>query len=165
MVRGRLQSYHDRAREQLIAAFREDHTPRQVAASFALGMFVTALPTAGFGIGLFFVLVSIFSWISKPAIFAAVAVLNPVVKPAIYVASFQVGGLFVSAPSVTDVEPTTETATVAVQQLLIGNVLIAVVLSVVSYGVVVWLTRVHRARTTSPVASTLPVVGFLFGRR
>ena len=166
MVRDRLARYRDRIRRELTAAFRGDHTPHQVAASFAIGIFVTALPTGGLGIGLFFVLVSVWPWISKPAIFASVAVLNPFVKPAIYVASYQVGGFFVRAPPIVEAEATTETARYAIQQLLVGNVLIAFALSGIAYVLVLHLTRAHRARKRRRSGSSgISILAHLFRRR
>lgn len=148
MVRERLASYRDRIRRKLVAAFREEHTPHQVAASFAIGVFVTALPTGGLGVGLFFVLVSLRAWISKPAIFASVAVLNPIVKPAVYLSSFQFGALLLGSDSMDSRDAMTgETAWVAVRQLVLGNVVVAVVLAVLGYIAVLYLTHVHRRRS------------------
>lgn len=147
MVRDRLAGYRDRARHELVAAFREEHTPHQIAASFAIGVFVTSLPTGGLGVGLFFVFVSLWSWISTPAIFASVAVLNPFVKPAVYVGSFQLGAVLLGSESVRSVDATTaESAWIGVRQLLLGNLVIAVVLSVLGYVTVLYLTRVYRRR-------------------
>lgn len=150
MIRERVVRYRERARRDLTAAFREEHTEHEVATSFAIGVFVTALPTGGLGIGLFFLLVSLWPWISKPAIFASVAVLNPLVKPLVYVASFQVGGLFVSTPPITDAAPSTDMAAAAAAQLLVGNVVLAILFALVGYGVVLHLTRVNRRRRSSP---------------
>ncbi|MXV64188.1 DUF2062 domain-containing protein [Natronorubrum sp. JWXQ-INN-674] len=162
MVRERLARYRDAARQQLVAAFREEHTPHQVAASFAIGIFITALPTGGLGIGLFFVFISLWSSISKPAIFASVAVLNPFVKPAVYLASFQVGAFLLGSESVRSRDATTtESAWVAIQQLLLGNAIIAVVLSALSYVTVLHLTRLHRRR--GPPRSGLSLTSFLLG--
>ena len=147
MIRERLVRYRERARRDLTAAFREEHSEHEVALSFAIGAFVTVLPTGGLGIGLFFVFASLWSWISKPAIFASIAVFNPLVKPAVYVASFQVGGLFVSTPSITEVNPSPDMAAAAAVQLLVGNVTLAVVFALVGYGVVFHLTRAHRSRS------------------
>ena len=145
MVRERLASYRDRVRRELLAAFREEHTPHQVAASFAIGVFVTSLPTGGVGVGLFFVLVALQSWISKPAIFASVAVLNPFVKPAVYLSSFQVGSLLLGGDAVGSRDAMSgETALVAIRQLLLGNVVIAVALAALGYVIVLHLTRIHR---------------------
>lgn len=148
MVRERLASYRDRVRRKLVAAFREEHTPHQIAASFAIGVFVTALPTGGLGVGLFFVLVSLQAWISKPAIFASVAVLNPMVKPAVYLSSFQVGSLLLGSDSVSSRDAVTgESARIAISQLVLGNLVIAVGLAAVGYLVLLHLTRVYRRRS------------------
>ncbi|THE63002.1 DUF2062 domain-containing protein [Salinadaptatus halalkaliphilus] len=149
MLRDRLSRYRDRVRRKLTAAFREEHSPHEVASSFAIGVFVTAFPTGGLGIGLFFLFISLWSWISKPAIFASVAVMNPLIKPAVYLASFQVGGLFVSTPSITATTTdgsATDIAWGAIQQLLVGNVIVALVLSLAGYVTVLHMTRVHRER-------------------
>ncbi|RQG90230.1 DUF2062 domain-containing protein [Natrarchaeobius halalkaliphilus] len=147
MVTERLALYRDRIRRELTAAFREEHTPHQVASSFAIGIFVTAMPTGGLGIGLFFVLVSMWSWISKPAIFASIAVLNPLVKPGVYLASFQVGATVLGTDPVPIGEDLTETARDAIHQLLVGNLVIAAGLSLTGYALVLHLTRVNRRRT------------------
>ncbi|AXR78853.1 DUF2062 domain-containing protein [Natrarchaeobaculum sulfurireducens] len=146
MVRERVACYRDRVRRELTAAFREEHTEHEVAISFAIGVFVTTLPTGGLGIGLFLVLVSVWSWISKPALFASVAVLNPFIKPVVYVASFQVGGVFVHTPSLESAGSATETARFAVRQLLVGNVVVAFVLAAVGYLLVFHLISAHRER-------------------
>lgn len=163
MVRERLADYRDRVRGQLLAAFREEHTPHQVAASFAIGVFITAMPTGGLGIGLFFVLVSIWSWISKPAIFASVAVLNPFVKPGVYLASFQIGAFVLRSDSVGSRDgTTTESAWTVVKQLLVGNLLVATAFAVLGYILVLYLTRSHRRRIDRCSGTSL--VSLVLGR-
>ena len=146
MVRERLARYRDRVRRELTAAFREEHTPHQIAVSFAIGIFVTSLPTGGVGIGLFFVFAALWSWISKPAIFASVAVLNPFVKPVVYVSSFQLGGLVLDTSPLHSNTVSTEVAREAVQQLIVGNVIVAVALSGLAYVLMLHLARAHRRR-------------------
>ncbi|MEY7848031.1 DUF2062 domain-containing protein [Natrarchaeobius sp. A-rgal3] len=146
MLRKRVAGYRDRVRRELTEAFRAEHTPHQVASSFAIGIFVTALPTGGLGIGLFFLFVSIWSWISKPAIFASVAVLNPFVKPAVYVASLQTGATVLGTDPIPLEETATESAWAVARQLVIGNLLIAFALAILGYVIVLHLTRTHRRR-------------------
>lgn len=161
-VRERIASYRDRIRHHLVAAFREERTPRQVAGSFALGIFITALPTGGLGIGLFFVFISLWPWISKPAIFASVAVLNPFVKPAVYIASFQTGAFLLRAESVRSRDATTtESFWVVIEQLLLGNLIIAVALAALGYVTVFHLTRAHRRKFGH--CSETSVVSSVFG--
>ncbi len=142
-----------------MAAFRAEQTPHQIGASFGLGIFVTALPTGGLGIALFFVFARLWSWISTPAIFASVAVLNPMVKPTVYVASFALGGVLLGPRSIRSQETTVESAGIALQQLLVGNVVVALCLAGVGYVCAVQLTRAHRRRNRQQsgpsIASTL----------
>ncbi len=142
-------------------AFREEHTPHQVGVSFGIGIFITTLPTGGLGVGLFFVFAALWSWISKPAIFASVAVLNPFVKPVVYVASFQVGSLLLGSRSIRSGQTAAESAGIAAQKLLIGNLLVAVCLSVVGYVLVAYLTRAYRRRKRRRSGTSL--VSTLFG--
>ncbi|NGM71579.1 DUF2062 domain-containing protein [Natronolimnobius sp. AArcel1] len=144
MGRERLALYRDRVRRKLQAAFREEHTPHQVGASFAIGIFITALPTGGLGIGLFFVLTSLWSWISKPALFASVAVLNPFVKPVVYVSSLQLGGLLLGTNPILTADVSAVTARIVITQLLVGNLIIAVLLAAIGYVFVRRLTRAYR---------------------
>jgi len=162
----RLVQYRDRCRRAVLEAIREKHTPHQVGASFAIGIFLTALPTGGLAIGVFVALAALWSWVSKPAMFASVVVLNPMVKPAVYIASFQVGSLLLGSPSVRSSETNAEAAGIALQQLLLGNVIVAVCLSVVGYVLLVWLTRLHRrhARADAEFASASALIA-LFRRR
>lgn len=46
----RVASYLLRVRESLRAAFAEDHPPHHLAVSFAIGVFVTTLPSLGAGV-------------------------------------------------------------------------------------------------------------------
>ncbi|WP_049893194.1 DUF2062 domain-containing protein [Natronococcus jeotgali] len=173
MIRERLARHRARIRRKLMAAFREEHTPHEIGLSFAVGIFVTALPTGGLGLGVLAGLAAWKSWVSKPATIAAVAVLNPLIKPAVYVASYQLGGAFLGGGSLRPVDAAaslsrgsiTEIAGTAARQLLVGNLLLAAALSVSSYAVVARLTRAHRERGSDrPDRSTVSAVLGLFRR-
>ncbi len=147
MVRDRLDRYQDRIRRALLAAFREQHTPHEVAISFAIGIFVTAMPTGGLGIGLFFLLAYWFSWVSKPAMFASIAVMNPLIKPAVYVASYQLGAvIFGTQPLVEPSAISLATLVTVGHLLLVGNLVIATGLAILGYVIVYYLTVAHRRR-------------------
>lgn len=147
MIWRRIQSFRRRVHQEFEDAFQQAHTPHQIAASFAIGLFVTALPTLGAGLLLFVYLVSVLSWVNKIALFSSVLVLNPVVKPVVYVASVQIGGLLFSSEPVTAFEVgLLNTVGTLVRQLLIGNILVALVLAIVGYGIIYRLTVVYRRR-------------------
>lgn len=147
MLRERVFATQDRLRRELAVALAEDHTDREIAASFAIGTFITAMPTGGLGIGLFVVLAYVFTWISKTAIFASVLVLNPIVKPVVYVASYQLGaGVFGTEPVVTLDRPLADAVVRTIQFVLIGNVVIAFVLSGLGYLGALRIVRLNRRR-------------------
>jgi uncharacterized protein (DUF2062 family) len=137
----------DAVRSEVHDALREQHTPEQVASSFALGVFITALPTLGVGVLAFFVIAYLFESVSKIALFASVIVLNPVVKWGVYGTSFWVGssilgpveGISTSAVSLS-------AAPDVVSRLLVGNLLLAVGLTGVAYVAAYRLTVEYRRR-------------------
>lgn len=147
MIHRRLREYRDRVQAELETAFGEDHTPHELAISFAIGVFITALPTLGTGILLFFVILHVFNWMNKLAMFAAIVVLNPLVKPAVYLASYQVGS-FVLGPQVlpTDEFNVVGTTVGATRLLIVGNLFVATLLSAVGYVLVRRLAVEYRRR-------------------
>ncbi|MFP9191884.1 DUF2062 domain-containing protein [Natronosalvus vescus] len=167
MVRERLARYRDRVRRELLAAFREEHTPHEIAASFAIGIFITAMPSGGLGIGLFFLFVYWWSWVSKTAIFASVLVLNPLIKPAVYLASYHVGAfIFGTEPVLTVNNVHLDTVLTIVQLILVGNLIIAIVLALASYVTVYHLTQAHRKRKEERNASSISTtMSLLFSRK
>lgn len=135
-----------RLRDAIEDALAEEHTPRQVAASFALGVFITALPTLGIGVVAFFVIAYLFASVSKIALFASVLVLNPVVKWGVYAASYWLGALMLGPAGVTVTTVSPSAAPEIVLRLLVGNLLLAVVFTLVGYLVAYRLTVEYRRR-------------------
>ncbi|MFC6718427.1 DUF2062 domain-containing protein [Natrialbaceae archaeon GCM10025810] len=154
MIRDSIIRYSSRVRREVRAALDESHTPHEIAASFAIGVFVTALPTGGLGIGLFFVFAYWWSWVSTVAMFASVAVLNPFVKPVVYVSSFYLGStLFGAEPTVQVGHDAVDWALAAIQHLLVGNGLVALSLAFFGYGAV-RIAIVARHRYGGPPSSS-----------
>ena len=80
-----------RVRSAFRVAFTEDHPPQWIASSFALGIFITALPTLGAGLSVLAWASHRFVWANKVAFVAAVAVLNPLVESGVYAVSVFIG--------------------------------------------------------------------------
>lgn len=137
MIRDRVGRYLDRIREELRATLAEEHTSRELAGSFALGTFITMLPTLGVGLLLFVVIAFIFNWVNKIALFASVVVFNPIVKWGVYAASFTLGILLlgpVEGATLSDVS--FSAGPEIVLRLVVGNLILAVVATVLSYVVI-----------------------------
>lgn len=167
MLRERVSVYRDRVRRELTTAITEDYTPHEIGVSYAIGLFVTAMPTGGLGIGVLFGLAYWKAWASKTAMIAAIVTLNPLVKPAVYVTSYQLGtGLFGTEQLYTLGYPRLDSALALVQFLLLGNVLLGLLLSAVSYAVVVRVATAYRRRRGHDTSQLGPSAGLsLFGRR
>jgi uncharacterized protein (DUF2062 family) len=134
-----------RVREEIDEALTERYTPRQVAASFAVGVFVTSLPTLGTGLLLLFVLAYLFAGVSKIGLFASAVVFNPVVKLGVYGTSFWVGrSLLGPVPTITVTDVSLSAAPEIVVRLVAGNLLLAVLFTVVSYVVAYRFTVEYR---------------------
>ncbi|MFP8951401.1 DUF2062 domain-containing protein [Natrialbaceae archaeon A-arb3/5] len=137
MSRARFGRYVDRIREELHTAFNEDATPRELSGSFALGAFITMLPTLGVGLVLFVILAHVFGWVSKLAMFASVLVFNPAVKWGVYVASFALGSVLLGpVEGVSMTSASFSAGPEIVVRLVVGNLILAMIAMVVSYVVV-----------------------------
>ena len=140
MLPERIVAYRERVRAALETAFEVERPPNDVAASFAVGVFITALPTFGAGLLLFVVLATAVDRISKLALLASVVVLNPVVKWGVYASSFWLGQRLLGP--ITDVSfdmSLLDAGPKVLVRLWVGNFVLAVVLALVGYVVALWL--------------------------
>lgn len=123
----------DRLREALLNAVHEEHTPHEVASSFALGAFITLLPTLGTGLILFVFLAALTDRISNVALFASLIVFNPLVKWGVYALSFVIGVAILGPVPGGAASVSLSGGSDVVARLLLGNALIALVLTPISY--------------------------------
>lgn len=145
MVRRRLARTASRVRVELRSAFLEDHTPKEVAVSFTIGVFITALPTLGVGFALFVVLAHFFRQLSKIALFASVIILNPPVKWGVYTSSFWLGNkLLGPIPGITLESMSLSLGPDILARLWLGNLILAIVFAAIAYVLALRLvTRLH----------------------
>lgn len=137
MIRDRVSRYVGRCREELHKTVAEENTSRELAGSFALGTFITMLPTLGVGLLLFVVIAFVFDWVNKIALFASVVVFNPVIKWGVYIASFTLGTVILGpVDGVSRSDISFSAGPEIVVRLLVGNLLLAVIATVISYGVI-----------------------------
>lgn len=137
MVNASIRRFRTQITEELRRSFSEEYTPRQIAGSFAIGVFITMLPTLGTGLLVFVVLSYLFAWINKIALFAAVLVLNPVVKWGVYAGSVALGIVLlgpVEGVAAGDVSAAAGEALLV--RLLVGNLILAVLTTVLAYVLV-----------------------------
>jgi hypothetical protein len=145
MVVGRIAGYVARVRDALRLAFAEDHPPHLVATSFAIGVFVLTFPSLGAGVLLLAWIGYRFEWIHNLAFVAAGAVLNPLVKGGVYLASFAVGTwLLGPVPGATHADVGMDAGVEVLVRLLAGNALLAVGFALLGYVVAYRTARTAR---------------------
>lgn len=135
----------ERIRDTLRLALSEEHPPHHTAASFALGIFITTLPTFGVGIPVLAWIGYRFDWANKLAFFAAVAILNPLAKGGVYLVSFLIGVQILGPiPGITSIDVGLDAGAGVLVRLIVGNVILAIGFAAVSY--IVAYRAVHAVR-------------------
>lgn len=150
-MRDQLRVYRKRVWNGIKRALAEDHTPHEIAASFALGTFVAVLPTGGTALVLFVIVAYFVERVSKLGLLASVIVFNPLVKWSIYGVSVGLGiWLLGPVPGVALSKPTPGDLFTAAPDLLIrhllGNIIFAVSLAAVGYILTLYLIRAYVRR-------------------
>jgi len=160
MTLRRVGALFDRVRAELHRSFTEEHTSRETAGSFSLGVFITMLPTLGTGLIAFVVLAWAVSRINRIALFASVIVFNPVVKWGVYGTSFALGTAILGP--VPGVSPSTVSLTAGpaiVMRLVVGNLILAVVAAGASYVVAHRIVTAYERREIGVVDAVTGAVG------
>jgi len=147
MFRARVRRTGRLVRERLESAFLDDYTPQEVAFSFGLGLFITALPTLGTGVLIFLALVYLCKQLSKIALFASILVLNPAVKWGVYASSYWLGQrLLGPVPGFSFDGVDLAAGPAVLTRLWVGNLILAGVFAAVGYVVALRLVLDLRRR-------------------
>lgn len=157
MVRARFKRLLARVREEIFRSITEDYTRQQVATSFAIGTFITMLPTLGIGLLVFLVLDYLFDWINRVALFANAIVFNPFVKWGIYAVGLLIGFLLlgpVEGASITAI-PTLQDGSDLLVRLAVGHAILTVGVTVGAYVVVDRLLAAYESHQFPVVEETI----------
>ena len=117
----------------------EKTTPHSIAVGFAIGSFISILPTPGFNLILALIVSLIYKKVNKVSLFIGVLFWNPLTSPVIYYFSYKLGNLiFGAAPIVVYNVSFMEQIYQFTRRFLVGNIIIAVSMSIISYFLVRW---------------------------
>ncbi len=120
-----------------------------IALGFTIGTFISILPTPGFNILLGLLVVLIYKKVNKFSLFIAMAVWNTLTLIPIYWLSYKIGDLlFGSVPVVKYNIVILDQIYNFSRRFLVGNFILAVVISPLSYFIVKGLIRLYRRRKT-----------------
>ncbi len=139
--------------EQIKARLKEMLSARssahEIALGFTIGTFISILPTPGFNLLLGALVVAVYPHVNKLAIFGAMAFYNPIVIIPFYWASYKMGSLIFGLNPVIhyDVVLVSE-AYDFTRRYLVGNLIVAVITSAVTYPLVREIVRFRRSRAS-----------------
>jgi len=155
----RLRRVRNRVRDAIEASFDADQPPAQIAASFAIGVFLTTLPTLGGNLLLMVILASRVAWINTVALFSSGVVVNPLVKWGIYAVSIPLGiSLLGPIDGGVAVELSLSGNRPLLVRLVVGSVILAVVATAISYGLVRRMVVAYRRRHLTVIEEVADIV-------
>ncbi len=132
-----LRHVKSRGRHHFDEVMKTKRTPTSLALGFALGTFLAVLPTPGSSIFLGFLLILIFEKISKISLIAAMAFWNPITLIPVYYLSYIIGNNLVGElPDVVLKIVILDQMYQFTRQFLVGNTILAVIFSVISFFIV-----------------------------
>lgn len=149
----------DPVKAQLRRSFAAEHTPRETAGSFALGIFLTTMPTLGMGLVAFVVLAWVSDRTNRAALLASLVVINPVVKWGVYATSFALGVLLLGpVPGASIATLSLSLGPDVIARVLVGNTILAVAVTVPAYVLCLRLVEAFHAREVDVVEEIAEIV-------
>lgn len=142
------------AKEKAEALLKAEVSAHNQALGFAVGTFISLLPTPGFNFALALLLASWFR-LHRATVLVSLAVWNVFVTAPFLAMSYRLGNWLFPAPATASVPSQWQAQVVSfVQGFLVGNLIIAVGVTAVSYTVVlfiIWLFRNKQQATATSV--------------
>ena len=140
------------AQEKAQILLKAEASAHNQAMGFALGTFISLLPTPGFNFALALLLASWFR-LHKATVVVSLAVWNIFVTAPFMALSYRLGSWLFPAPATASVTSQWQAQVISfVQGFLVGNLIIAAGVTAVSYTIVlliVWLLRERRSENVT----------------
>lgn len=140
------------AKEKVTALLNAEASAQNQALGFAVGTFISLLPTPGFNFALALLLASWFR-LHKATVLLSLAIWNVFVTAPFFALSYRLGNWLFPAPATASVTAQWQAQAISfVQGFLVGNLIVAGVVTAVSYTIVLsilWLLRQKRRKTST----------------
>lgn len=124
-----------------------ESSAQAIALSFALGTLIAILPTPGFGIFIGLLLTFLFRSLSKVAMVISITFWNPLLQVPVYYASYLLGSVLLGQTAALSYQESWMTIMAHhTQSFLLGNSILAIVISVASYAAIFKLVSLYSRR-------------------
>lgn len=141
------------AREKVTALLNAEASAQNQALGFAVGTFISLLPTPGLNFALSLLLASWFR-LHKATVLLSLAIWNVFVTAPFFALSYRLGNWLFPTPATASVTAQWQAQVISfVQGFLVGNLIVAGVVTAVSYTIVLGILWLLRARNSQNVTS------------
>ena len=143
----------DKIKEHLKEVLELKTSPHSIAAGFALGTLIAILPTFGLGIFIGLALLLVFKKVSKVSMLISFAVWNPLVLALMIPLDYAVGDYILSSvPAKTYKWEILNRLFVYSRRFLVGSIINAVVVSTISYILVLYFVYKYQKKKMKKIA-------------
>ena len=126
----------NKLKEHFLEVIRTKTSPHNIALGFAIGSFISILPTPGFNLLLGFFVLLIFEKVNKFSLFAGILFWNPLTSIPIYYYSYKLGDLLFGQSTLIVYNLSIfKHVYIFARRFLVGNLIIALTISLISYFV------------------------------
>lgn len=134
------------AKEKVTSLLNAEATVQNQALGFALGTFISLLPTPGVNMALSLLLANWFR-LHKATVLLSLAIWNVFVTAPFFALSYRLGNWLFPAPATASVTAHWQAQVISfVQGFLVGNLIIAGVATAVSYAIVLLIAQLLRKK-------------------
>jgi len=146
-VKERLKTFKEKLKTQFKDLSRENTSIHSIALGLAIGTFIAITPTLGLDLLVGLLVVLIYKNLNKLAVFLGLLIWNPITMIPIHLSSLKIGNFFLgSVPLVKfDIHILNEIYNFSIRYL-IGNLILAVVISLLSYFIALVVVRWYRRK-------------------
>ncbi|WP_420631773.1 DUF2062 domain-containing protein [Candidatus Leptofilum sp.] len=142
------------AKEKATTLLKAEASAQNQAMGFAVGTFISLLPTPGFNFALALLLASWFR-LHRATVMLSLAIWNVFVTAPLFALSYRLGNWLFPAPATVSVAEQWQAQVISfVQGFLVGNLIVAAVVTAVSYTIVfliAWVIREKRSQAATSV--------------
>lgn len=136
------------------ALLQAETSAHNQALGFAVGTFISLLPTPGFNFALAFLLASWFRQIHRATLIASLAVWNLFVTAPFFALSYRLGSYLFPAPATASAATQWQREVISFMQgFLLGNLIVAVLVTAVSYTVVLAISWIYKQKQSAKLIS------------
>jgi hypothetical protein len=146
---GKISKFKEKLKEHFIEILKTHKNTRSIALGFAIGSFITILPTPGFNILVGLLIVFLFPYVNKYALFTSYFVFNGFVKTPIYILALNLGYLLFGNGNPIIYDSLRETIINAGIIFILGVLILDIIISIASYHVVYRIVEAYRKHEKS----------------